>query len=152
MNRPLWIGTCLRWSVVAFACACVSACDEKLSDITGPTPNLNPSLSSITQNIIQNTDSSGRPACTSCHAGANPAGRLNLSGDVYAALVNRPSSFKPGAILVIPGDPKSSYLYQKLVGAPGIAGLRMPRNGPPYLTDGQMEVIERWIEEGAKNN
>jgi hypothetical protein len=31
-------------------------------------------------------------------------------------------------------------------------GLRMPRTGPPYLTDGQIEVIERWIEQGAKNN
>jgi hypothetical protein len=130
----------------------VSACDEKLSDITGPTPNLNPSLSSITQNIIQSSDSSGRTPCTNCHAGANPAGRLNLSGDVYAALVNKPSSFKPGAILVIPGDPENSYLYQKLEGSAGIVGLRMPRNGPPYLTDGQIEVIERWIEQGAKNN
>jgi hypothetical protein len=138
--------------VLALACAFGSACDEKLSDITGPTPNLNPSLSSITQNIIQNSDSSGRSACTLCHAGPTPAGRLNLSGDVYAALVNKPSSFKPGAILVVPGDPENSYLYQKLVGTSGIVGLRMPRNGPPYLTDGQIEVIERWIEEGAKNN
>lgn len=133
-------------------CACAAACDEKLSDLTGPTPNLNPTLSSINQNIIQSTDSAGRSACVLCHAGPTPAGRLNLSGDVYAALVNRPSSFKPGAILVVPGDPASSYLYQKLEGAPGIVGRRMPYNGPPYLTDGQIDVVERWIEEGAKNN
>jgi hypothetical protein len=139
-------------SVVVLACAFGSACDEKLSDITGPTPSLNPSLSSITQNVITSGDSSGRPACTLCHAGANPAGRLNLSGDVYSALVNKPSSFKPGAILVIPGDPENSYLYQKLEGTPGIVGQRMPRTGGPYLTDGQIQVIERWIEEGAKNN
>jgi hypothetical protein len=135
-----------------FTCALGVACDEKLSNVTGPTPNLNTSFSSINQNILQATDSSGRSACVLCHSGPTPAGRLNLSGDPYSVLVNKPSSFKPGAILVVPGDPESSYLYQKLVGAAGIAGQRMPRNGPPFLTDGQIEVIERWIEEGAKNN
>jgi len=140
--------------VIVFVCALGAACDEKLSDITGPTTNLNPSFSSINQNILQSSDSSGRSACVQCHTnqGRNPAGGLNLAGDPYSALVGKPSVGKPGAILVIPGDPESSYLYQKLEGTAGIAGLRMPRNGPPFLTDGQIEVIERWIEEGAKNN
>jgi hypothetical protein len=150
VNRPR-VGTCVRWLVFVCLCLTAAACDEKLSSITGPTPNLNPSLSSITQNIIRSTDSAGRPACVLCHSGPTPSGRLNLSGDVYSALVNRPSNEKPGAILVIPGDPDSSYLYQKLEGAQGISGVRMPRNGP-YLTDGQIQVIERWIELGAKNN
>jgi hypothetical protein len=132
--------------------AFATACDEKLSDLTGPTPNLNPSLSSIVQNIIQNNDSSGRPACTLCHAGPTPAAGLNLSGDVYSALVNHASREKPGMLLVEPGDPDSSYLYLKLEGDPNkISGQRMPRGGP-YLSDGQIQVIERWIEEGAKNN
>jgi hypothetical protein len=135
-----------------FACALGVACDEKLSNVTGPTPNLNTSFSSINQNIIQSNDSAGRSACVLCHAGPTPAGGLNLSTDAYSALVNKPSTRKPGAILVVPGDPESSYLYQKLEGSPGIVGLRMPRNGPPFLTDGQIQVIERWIEEGAKNN
>jgi hypothetical protein len=138
--------------VIVLACALVVACDEKLANVTGPTPNLNTSFASINQNIIQASDSSGRSACVLCHSGPTPAGRLNLSGDAYSALVNRPSSFKQGAILVVPGDPESSYFYQKLEGSAGIVGLRMPRNGPPYLTDGQIQVIERWIEEGAKNN
>jgi len=51
-------------------------------------------------------------------------------------------------VLVIPGDPESSYLVRKLEGR-DINGLRMPRNGPPYLTDGQITVIRRWIEIGA---
>jgi hypothetical protein len=139
-----------------FACALVSAsCDEKLSDITGPTPSLNPTFSSINQNILSSNDSAGRSACTLCHAGPTPAGGLNLSTDPYSALVNRPSTRRPGEILVIPGDPESSYLYKKLVfatGSPQITGNQMPRNGPPYLTEGQIEVIERWIELGAKNN
>jgi hypothetical protein len=41
---------------------------------------------------------------------------------------------------------------QKLEGAPGIAGLRMPRNGPPFLTDAQVKMIRDWITAGALNN
>ncbi|HEY1303744.1 MAG TPA: hypothetical protein VGF24_09370 [Vicinamibacterales bacterium] len=129
-------------------------CDEKLSDLTGPTPNLQPTFSSIQQNIFEASDSSGRAACTQCH---NAVGRLfnglDLSSAVaYANLVNVTSREKPSATRVIPGDPVNSYLIQKLEGQPGIVGVRMPFNGPPYLTTGQIAVIKRWIEIGAPNN
>jgi hypothetical protein len=52
-------------------------------------------------------------------------------------------------MIVAPGDPERSYLIHKLEGRPGIVGLQMPRNGPPYLTAGQIQVIKRWIEIGA---
>jgi hypothetical protein len=52
---------------------------------------------------------------------------------------------------VVPGDPDSSYLIHKLEGGPNIAGVRMPLNGP-YLQEGQVLVIRRWIEIGAPNN
>lgn len=156
MRERRWMWIC---GVMAAACVAVTAtaCDEKLSSLTGPTPGLEPTFTSIHANIITASDSSGRPACTSCHnnAGPFPAGRLNLSGDAasaYAALVNRPSSFKPGAVLVVPGNPDDSYLVHKLKGAPDIAGGRMPLSGPPFLTDGQIIVIERWIRNGAPNN
>jgi hypothetical protein len=135
-----------------FTCALGVACDEKLSEITGPTPNLNPSFSSINQNIIQSRDSSGRSQCILCHSGPTPAARLDLATDPYSALVNKPSREKPGLLLVAPGDPANSYLIQKLQGAPGISGKRMPQNGPPYLTDGQIQVIQRWIQAGAQDN
>ncbi len=153
MFRPLTIGTCLRWSLIVFVCALGAACDEKLSDVTGPTPNLNPSFSSINQNIIRSSDSSGRSACITCHGGARPASGLDMSQDAYSALVNVPSREHPERLLIKPGDPENSYLYQKVQGDPNvITGKRMPFNGPPYLTEGQISVIERWIEEGAKNN
>ena len=44
-----------------------------------------------------------------------------------------------------------SILVQKIGSAPPF-GQRMPRNGPPYLTDGQILVIKRWIENGAPRN
>jgi hypothetical protein len=130
-------------------------CDEKLSDLTGPTPNLQPTFSSIQRDIFEASDSSGRTPCVQCHTnvGRNPSGGLNLiSGASYSALVGVGSLLKPGAVRVIAGDPNNSYLIQKLEGAAGIAGRRMPFNGPPYLTDGQILVIKRWIELGAKND
>jgi len=132
-----------------------AACDEKLSDVAGPTPNLVPTFSSIQQEIFNTTDSSGRLACINCHTdvGRTPAGGLVLlDGRSYQALVGQPSRFKAGAIFVVPGDPDASYLIHKLDGAADIAGSRMPRGTGPFLTSGQMQIIRRWIELGAKND
>jgi hypothetical protein len=131
-----------------------AACDESLPDITGPTPDLVPTFTSIQNEIFSSSDSSGRAACTQCH---NAIGRLfnglDLSPQVSDAnLVGVASRGKVGAVRVIPGDPENSYLIHKLEGRPGIVGVRMPVVGPPYLTDGQILVIKRWIELGARND
>ena len=89
-----------------------AACDESLSDITGPTPNLEPTLSSIQHEIFNVTDSSGRQACTQCHSdqGRTPSGSLVLlEGRSHQNLVGRSSVGKSGETLVIPGDPDNSY-------------------------------------------
>jgi hypothetical protein len=124
-----------------------------LSDLTGPTPNLEPTFSSIQQEIFSSSDSSGRPACTNCHnAIGSRFNGLDLTAAVaYANLVNVPSRFRSGATRVIPNDPESSYLLHKLEGVATITGVRMPLGGP-YLTSGQILVIQRWIEIGAPNN
>jgi hypothetical protein len=148
MKRFLLSGVC------ALAVA-TAACDEKLSSITGPTPDLSPSFSSIQQTIFNVTDSSGRLACVQCHIdqGRTPAANLVLTdGRSYQQLVGRPSMGKPGETLVIPGDPDNSYIVKKLEGASEIVGQRMPRGNGPFLTEGQMRVIRRWIIEGAANN
>lgn len=132
-----------------------AACDESLATLAGPTPTLEPTFSSIQTNIFSNGDSSGRVACTTCHTnqGRTPAGGLNLLPEFsYAALVNVASRAKAGAVLVIPGNPDGSYLVHKLEGAAGLVGSRMPRNGPPFLEEGQMTIIRRWIELGARND
>jgi hypothetical protein len=129
-----------------------AACDEALSDLTGPTPNLAPTFSSIQQEILSSTDSSGRPACVTCHNG-NPFVPGNFTGaNAYANLVNARSFQKPSLLRVAPGDPDNSYMIHKLEGGPNIVGVRMPRGGGPFLTDGQMMVIRRWIAQGAANN
>ena len=133
-----------------------TGCDEKLSSITGPTPDLAPTFSSVQSTIFSSSDPSGRLACIQCHTDQGgrvpPAGIVLLEGRAYQSLVGRPSTGKPGAVLVIPGDPDNSYLVKKLEGASDIVGLRMPRNNGPFLTEGQMLVIRRWIRDGAANN
>ena len=148
MRRPIEI------MAVAAAVCLLAACDENLSTIAGPTPELTPTFSSIQRDIFAAADSTGRPACSGCHTnvGRTPSGGLNLVGDqAYEQLVNVVSPRKTGAIRVVPGDPNSSYLVQKIEGASGIIGVRMPLNGP-YLSDGQVRIIRRWIETGAGRN
>jgi hypothetical protein len=53
---------------------------------------------------------------------------------------------------VIAGNASGSYLIQKLEGASDIVGLRMPRNGPPFLTAAQIDLIRQWINNGAPAN
>ena len=133
----------------------LSACDESLRTVAGPTPDLTPTFSSIQSQIFEAPDATGRAACTSCHnnVGRTPAAGLSLVGaGAHTALINRPSDQKSGAILVVPGDPENSYLVHKIEGRPGIVGQRMPRTSGPFLTDGQIRIIRRWIELGAANN
>ena len=151
MTRRWWRAAC---GLVAVAALAGAACDEKLSDVTGPTPNLEPTFSSIQQDIFEAPDSSGRPACINCHTsqGRTPAGGLNLLHDsAYAQLVSVPSRGKPDAIRVQPGNADTSYLIHKLEGSPDIVGSRMPLRGP-YLSAGQILVLQRWIALGAPNN
>lgn len=132
-----------------------SGCDEKLSSITGPTPDLAPNFASIQRTIFNVSDSSGRLACIQCHSdqGRNAAGPglVLLEGRSYQQLVGVASVGRPGATRVIPGDPDNSYLVRKLEGR-DINGERMPRGNGPFLTEGQMLVIRQWIRDGAPNN
>ena len=132
-----------------------TACDESLSTIAGPTPDLEPTFSSIQKNIFETTDSAGRNACVNCHTnvGRVPLGGLNLTHDVaYDQLVNISAIQIPSLKRVNPGDPEGSYMIHKMEGRAGILGRRMPFNGPPYLTDGQIQIVKRWIELGALRN
>src|SRR6185436_10195754 len=50
----------LCFTVLIAATAAFAACDEKLSSIAGPTPNLEPTFSSIQAEIFESTDVGGR--------------------------------------------------------------------------------------------
>lgn len=133
-----------------------AACDEKLSSLTGPTPNLEPTFASIQSNIFEAGDSSGRPACINCHTnvGRTPAGGLNLVHDLAYDQLTRASAQRPSQMIVARNNSAASYLIEKLVAVPSapIVGVRMPRGSTSFLTDGQILVIRRWIDTGAARN
>jgi mono/diheme cytochrome c family protein len=134
---------------VAFVVGCSSSPSSPSTTNPAPTPASGPTFSVQVQAQILT------PACVPCHTdeGRTPSGGLNMKpGSAYASLINVASTGKAGAVRVIPGNPSGSYLIQKLEGAADIVGLRMPRNGPPYLTDAQVALIRQWIQNGAPNN
>lgn len=89
------------------------------------------------------------PVCTACHLGANAPQGLRLdAANSYALLVNVASSEVPSLLRVNPGNPDASYLVQKIQGNAAVGG-RMPLNGPPYLSQAQVDLVRRWISAGA---
>jgi hypothetical protein len=97
-------------------------------------------------------------SCTVCHTHGIT---LDLSAGVsYANLVGKmpPSYTDPpvdescGMVLVKPGDPAGSYLYQKVTLAPPCAGGQMPRTDigtPAPLEACAIGLIHDWVGAGA---
>jgi hypothetical protein len=95
------------------------------------------------------------PTCarSGCHAASTASEGLVLdAGRSYALLVGHAATEASALDRVQPGRPESSYLILKLRGDPSISGLRMPQNGPPFLTAAQIDGIAGWIRAGAPNN
>jgi hypothetical protein len=87
--------------------------------------------------------------CLSCHSEAvGASGSLNLEHDAWSQLVNQPSSFADGRVLVTPGDPSTSFLYIKL------SGELLPEDGDPMpygssLDQESLAIVSDWISAGA---
>ena len=89
------------------------------------------------------------PHCTSCHSGFFAPHSLKLdASNSYRLLVGMRSAEVPSLQRVKSGDPKASYLVQKLEGHAAV-GIRMPADGPALSADA-IELIRRWIAEGAR--
>ena len=88
-----------------------------------------------------------------CHLPPLVNAGLDLTpAKAYNQMVGVNSQQVPRLKRIKPGDPDNSYLIHKLEGRSDIIGVRMPRGNGPYLTDGQILVIKRWIANGAPNN
>lgn len=77
--------------------------------------------------------------CALCHAGDAAAAGLRL--DSLEAVL-KGSSRGP---VVRAGDPAGSELIRRLK---GVSAPRMPMTGPPFLSDAQIALFERWIAGG----
>ncbi len=83
--------------------------------------------------------------CFACHgpdeAGRQAGLRLDTREGAFADRGGRPA--------IVPGDPASSLLLQRITHKS--EALRMPpRSAGPRLTDKEVDLIRRWIEEGAE--
>jgi mono/diheme cytochrome c family protein len=113
-----------------------------------------PTMTAAVPTLTQLQASVFTPKCSSCHngVGAVPPGVLNLTaGGAYKALVNVATNEQPNLKYVVAGDAANSYLVQKLTGAAGISGARMPLGGP-YLDDATLAQVAAWIAAGAPND
>jgi hypothetical protein len=94
------------------------------------------------------------PTCAlsaSCHGGDAPKEGLDLSAAIWAHIVNRPASQVPEQMLVVPGDPDASYLYQKVTQPVPAKGVRMPNASPP-LEARALSALREWIRLGARDD
>lgn len=53
-------------------------------------------------------------------------------------------------MLIVPGDPETSVLYNKVADTGDFGGI-MPAAGAP-LSAQQIDTIRRWVEDGALDN
>lgn len=83
--------------------------------------------------------------CAKCHAekglmGPAPEGYLLTSHESTLSTADR--------VRVVPGHPGASELVRRIRGQ---AHPRMPFDGPPYLAEEEIRLIEDWIAQGAKS-
>ncbi len=78
--------------------------------------------------------------CVTCHSGPRAPEKLRL--DTYQDVMR---GGKDGAVIV-PKDPAKSELVKRVKGT---SKPRMPKNGPPWLSDEEIKTLEKWIENGA---
>ncbi len=88
-----------------------------------------------------------------CHSPSSPRPvGIQLGGFNAGTLETiRQGGLHSGSQIIVPGDPCSSLLVQKVSEAPPV-GARMPLNGPPFLSPEEVQLIHDWIAEGALDN
>lgn len=86
----------------------------------------------------------------SCHFTSSGAGELKMSNQelAYENIVDVVAFEVPELKRIDPGYPDKSYLVKKLIGV-DIEGDRMPRDGPPFLSDRRVEQVRLWVQIGA---
>ena len=94
------------------------------------------------------------PSCAlaGCHSGSGSPEGMDLdAGESYDNIVNVPAAQDSTKDRIEPRDPDNSYLINKVRGDGGISGARMPPAGGA-LSAAKIDMLEKWVEAGAKNN
>jgi Planctomycete cytochrome C len=101
--------------------------------------------------IARLADDPSGPGCKKCHYSTQPEHvGFDLGGLDLATLGSlRKGGTTSGDHIVVPGDPESSVIIQKLEGTYGY-GAQMPRNSPRHLGVEEIDLVKSWILAGAK--
>lgn len=125
--------------------------DGGAPDVGGDAPPSGVSFARDIRPLIKrlSSDPTGK-GCVPCHDGRAPKHvGVDLGGFDLSTLGKlREGGGTSGTRIVVPGNPASSALVQKLRGVYPF-GTRMPKNGPPFWTEEQIALVEQWIREGA---
>lgn len=109
----------------------------------------NPTFSGEIHQMLWTTNV-GAPACALCHNTGHPSGLVMAlpMPDLYAALVNATSTSQTcgGSTYVVPFDPASSLLWDKLSNPTPSCGVQMPFGG---TFAGDLDMVRNWIQNGA---
>jgi hypothetical protein len=95
------------------------------------------------------TDPTGH-GCKACHYSTESHHTcLDATGLDMATLgALRRGGHLTGTGIIIPGKPCESPLVQKMQGDYPV-GVQMPKDGPPYWSQSQIQLVVDWIAEGA---
>ncbi|MGA2937963.1 MAG: c-type cytochrome domain-containing protein [Syntrophobacteraceae bacterium] len=78
--------------------------------------------------------------CITCHSGTRPPEGLHL--DSYSGVMAGSKDMQ----VIVKGEPGKSELVKRIK---GISKPRMPKDGPPWLSEKDITLIEKWIAAGA---
>jgi WD40 repeat protein len=125
-----------QWSSIVALCACLAvrtSADEPKP--AGPATNVS---------YYQQIRPIFQAHCQGCHQPAKPSGKY-----VMTAFDRMLAAGESGESAIVPGKPDESYLVEQITPVNGQA--KMPR-GKKALTDAEVELVKRWIVEGAKDD
>lgn len=128
---PPWSACLAAAGVVGILGAC------KPAEKTGEEPNPSAPVS-----FVSDIKPLLESRCLSCHNTSTLLGRLNLENRELAF------SHPEGGQFIVPGEPKSSKMYQVLL-LPRDDDEAMPAIGH-RLSEEEVDLMRRWIEQGAE--
>jgi len=83
--------------------------------------------------------------CAKCHS---DRGQMGAAPEAYRLTSHADTLSAAERVRVVPGRPEASELLRRIKGQ---ARPRMPLDGPPYLGAEDIELIETWIVQGARD-
>ena len=83
------------------------------------------------------------PRCGGCHGVSAPASMLDLMSPMVGVRLQSNANCT-NEVVVVAGNPASSYLMKKLTSATPTCGVQMPKESTPLSAD-ELNCIEDWI-------